>query len=105
MTIENLNSAIQNCNDGLLEFNNGTLRSFLYGKKWYPLRATVNRAKFEAGEEEVTTDRSLVELVYLLPYVKVEDKEFNNNFPIEINDEDKFREIDCLSEMITKITR
>jgi len=104
MTAENLNSAIQTCNDGLLEFNNGIVRSFLYGKNWYPLRATVNRAKFEAGEDEVTTDRGLVELVYLLPYIKVKDIEFNNSFPIEINDEDKFREISYLSEMITKMT-
>ncbi len=104
MTAENLKSAIQTCNDGLLEFNNGIVRSFLYGKYWYPLRATVNKARLEAGQEELNTDRCLVELVYLLPYIKVEKKEFNNSFPIEINDGDKFREISYLSEMIIKMS-
>ena len=104
MTAENLKSAIQSCDDGLLEFNNGIVRSFLYGKCWYPLRATVNRARFEAGQDELNTDRCLVELVYLLPYIKVEDREFNNSFPIKINDGDKFREISYLSEMIKKMT-
>lgn len=105
MTIANLNSAMQICNQGLLEFNNGNaVRAFFYKRKWYPLRATVNKAKMEAGENELTTDRALVELAYLLPYIKVEDKEFNDNLPIEIDNENRFQEINHLSDLISKLT-
>ncbi|KIA99452.1 hypothetical protein OA93_04610 [Flavobacterium sp. KMS] len=105
MTIANLNSAMEICNQGLLEFNKGNaVRAFFYKGKWYPLRATVNKAKMEAGENELITDRALVELAYLLPYIKIEDKAFIDNFPIKIDDENRFQEINYLSDLISKLT-
>lgn len=104
MTIQDLNSAIQTCNQGLLQFNIGNVRAFLYKNHWYPLRAIVNNARNEAGEEELTSDRGLVELAYLLSYIKVEDKEFNNNFPIKIDNQNRLVEINYLANLITELT-
>jgi hypothetical protein len=46
MNLIELEQSIEECNNGQLNFNLGRNRfAFLYKKKWYPLRATVNRAK------------------------------------------------------------
>ena len=46
MTIVELLQSIAECNIGQLNFKLGQNRfSFLYAKHWYPLRATVNRAR------------------------------------------------------------
>lgn len=104
MTIQNLNSAIQTCNQGLLQFNNGNVRAFLYKNQWYPLRAIVNKARTEAGEDELTTDRALVEISYLLTHIRIEDKEFNNNFPIEIDNQNRLQEINYLCNLISELS-
>lgn len=45
MNKQNLMQAINECNNGQLSFNLGNNRSFVYKKKWYPLRASINRAR------------------------------------------------------------
>ena len=95
--IQNLLIAIEQCNMGLLHFNNGNIRAFLFGKKWYPLRAIINNAYNALGEEEVTTDRALVALSYLIPYTRIANIHFQDNFPIEINEGEILEELRFLN--------
>ena len=82
MTYEQLLEAINECNKGLLNFNLGHTRAFLFHKRWYPLRAIVNRAKEQNGENSLTTDRAQVELSFVLDYFRIENINFENNFPL-----------------------
>src|SRR5688572_26934882 len=105
MTVIHLNQAIQECNDGQLDFNLGEVRSFLYEKKWYPLRATINRAATLANENnDLTTDRALVQLVYLNLWTRVSDINFQTPFPLEINNNEFLEETKKLSKILFAIT-
>jgi hypothetical protein len=91
--------AIQECDNGQLQFNLGIVRAFLYGKKWYPLRATLNRAATHANEpDNLTTDRALVQLVYLDVWTRVTDINFQTHLPV-------LGDVVCLNEEIKKLSR
>ena len=89
-----------------MNFNlRSNLIAFLYKKKWYPLRATVNRAIVKNNETvELTTHNALLELVILLPYTRVEKIEFLNNFPVKINSDDTLVEVNKISIILQQLT-
>lgn len=106
MTNNHLLLAINECNNGHLAFKLGTVRAFLYGKKWYPLRATINRSMEHANKKpDLTTDRALVALVYLGMWTRIEDKTYENHFPIDAQPNEVSDEIMLLSELLYKMTR
>jgi nitric oxide synthase oxygenase domain/subunit len=63
----------------------GNNRAFLFDRKWYPLRTTVNRAKTLSKETELTTDRALFELNSILHYIRIDEVSFVNHLPAEID--------------------
>lgn len=106
MTIESLLIAINECNNGDLNFNLGETRSFLFHKKWYPLRATVNRARELSNETpDLTPDRALVELVFLNLWVRVQVIRFNHHLPIEATSDQTSNEVKSLSEILYNLTK
>ncbi len=105
MNRHHLQQAIHDCNNGVVPFNMGLSRAFLYGNKWYPLRGVVNYAQQLAGEEELTTDRALVAYVYLGYYARISDVNFENNFPVILNSNEKMAEAHSISEMLEMLVR
>jgi hypothetical protein len=104
MTFNDITTAMNICNQGNVDFNLGHNRAFLYGDKWYPLRGLVNHAKRLAGEnDDLTTDRALVELAYLMPYLRIADVQFIDQFPIEIDQLNKMDEIRYLADSIRRL--
>lgn len=104
MTIQDLNQAITECDGGLLVFNLGEARAFLFKNKWYPLRAAVNRACEIAGQEhDLTTDRALVKLAFLGLWTRIQKINFQNQLPVEIAIHEKLNEIKKLADAITGI--
>jgi hypothetical protein len=104
MNVNDIITAINACNQGNVEFNLGTNRAFLYGKKWYPLRGLVNHAKRLTGENgDLTTDRALVEFSYLMPYVRIADIQFNNQLPVEIGQETVIDEMRYLTDTMKRL--
>jgi hypothetical protein len=95
--------AIKECDQGLLVFNNGSHRSFLYQNKWYPLRATVNRARQINGEDELTTDRALLQLALTLDYISIDEVVFEGNFPIIISQSEKLSEIKKITSILNDL--
>lgn len=95
--------AITECNNGNVPFNLGENRAFLYGRRWYPLRGVINYAKQLAGEDELTTDRALVEYVYLGFYLRVQDVNFNTAFPVPLNDQGIIAEAHKLSKTLERL--
>ena len=86
MTIQNLIQGIHDCDNGIVTFNLGNTRSFLYKIKWYPLRATINHSRDLAGENpDLTTDQALLTLVNLELWVRIAEINFANNFPLPID--------------------
>lgn len=104
MTKQELILAIEECDKGLFVFNNGSHRSFLYQNNWYPLRATVNRARQIAGEDELTTDRALWQLSQILDYIRIDEVVFEGNFPIVISQYEKMAEIKKVSSILNDLT-
>jgi len=104
MTIQQILQAINECNNGLLDFNLGNNRSFLFNKNWYPLRATVNRARELNGETELTTDRALFELCTILHYTRIDEVSFVNNLPIVINPTETMEEIKKIATILKSLT-
>lgn len=106
MTINHLLQAIDDCNNGHLVFNLGNVRAFLHGKRWYPLRATINRGAEHANENsDLTTDRALVALVYLGVWTRVKDINFENQLPAEAQPDEISEETRRLSKILYQITR
>lgn len=107
MNLHNIIQAINECQNGNMPFNNGeNLNCFLYENTWYPLRAIVNYASILAQENrEYTKDTALVKLVELMPYVKVEQLNIQNNNLVHLSIQEKLEEINVLSDMITKLSR
>ncbi len=106
MILQNLNQATQECNIGALNFNLGEVRAFLFENKWYPLRATINRASELAHENNnLTTDRALVQLVYLGVWTRIKDVTFHNQLPITLNDNEKLFESNKLAQKILILTK
>lgn len=106
MTKENLNQAILLFENGELIINKRIHRSFLLNNKWYPLRRIINKAKEIAGEKhDNTTDRDLVELAYLLPYVRLEKKMFETSFPVVMTESERLYEISHLSTILHDLSR
>lgn len=101
--LEHILNSMNICDQGLLPFNNGNIRAFLYGRKWYPLRAVFNHALLEIGENEETTDRALARLSYLLHFTRVANIQFDDNFPVEIAGEEIFDEIRTLNQIINRL--
>ena len=104
MTQNELMIAIEDCNNGHLNFNLGYNRAFLFSKRWYPLRATVNHARSIIHETELTTDRALLELVLVLPYTRISEIEFVNNFPVELNQNELFEEVKKIAAILNSLT-
>lgn len=104
MTQHELIIAIEDCNKGQLNFNLGRNRAFLFSKRWYPLRATVNHAREFIFETELTTDRALLELVLVLPYTRISEIEFVNNFPVELNQNELFEEVKKIARILNSLT-
>jgi len=106
MTIAELIQSITECNNGQLDFNLGQNRfAFLYEKNWYPLRATVNRARELSNEgANLTKNEALVELVRILPYTRVDEIEFVNNFPVEISHVERLEEVHRISIILQQLT-
>lgn len=104
MTIQQLLQATTECDNGLLDFNLGTNRSFLYKKKWYPLRATVNFAKELNDESELTTDRALLELGLVLPYTRIDNISFDNQLPVSIDSNEALNEVKILASILRSLT-
>jgi hypothetical protein len=104
MTLADLQQAINECNNGLLVFNLGNNRSFLYNKKWYPLRALVNRARALNGENEVTTDRALLNLSITLDYVRIDEVSFLNNLPVDLNQDEVMIELNNVVSILKSLT-
>lgn len=104
MTLHHLLQAIQECDNGQFAFNTGEIRAFLFGKKWYPLRATINRAREIANEtSDLTTDRALVELVYLNKWTRVSDVLFQNQTPLSIDTNEELKEAKQLSATLNSL--
>lgn len=105
MTVKDIIQATLDCDNGLVNFNNGNNRSFCFNSKWYPLRTVINRASTLANlPDNLTTDEALKELVYIFSYVKIRDVIYeNNDLPLLTNSE-KFDEINILSDMIQKLS-
>jgi len=73
MTVDHIIQATEDCQAGLVHFNNGNTHSFLFRNTWYPIRAIINYASNLAREnEEYRTNGALTKLVEILPYVKIE---------------------------------
>lgn len=105
MGINHILLAIQACNQGLVVFNQGNIRAFLYKNKWYPLRAIVNHAAQLAGEDNnLTTDQGLVRMVYLNMWLRVCDIDFNDNHPVEVNQNLIASEVRNLSNILYHLT-
>ncbi|WP_147367933.1 hypothetical protein [Fibrisoma montanum] len=105
MTLNHLNQAIQECDNGQLPFNTGNIRSFLFDKKWYPLRAVINRAMSLANEPaDLTSDRAVVQLVYLGIWTRICDVSFGNPLPIAINQNEKNQEVNSLAKVLVTLT-
>jgi hypothetical protein len=104
MNEHSLLEAINTCNQGGVQFNLGNNRAFLFGPKWYPLRAVINHALALDNLTEVTTDRALVELVYLGFYVRIEDIQFNDHFPVPLNGVEVVREANKISFHLARLT-
>lgn len=105
MTLQHLTQAIQDCNNGNLDFNLGEVRAFLFENKWFPLRATINRAaEYSHENNDLTTDRALVQLVYLGMWTRIKDAIFLNQLPIALNDNEKLIESNKLSQTLLDLT-
>ena len=102
--MQNLLQAINECNNGQLVFNLGNSRSFLHNKKWYPLRATINRSRAVNDEPELTSDRALVELCHTLDYIRIEEIDFTNNLPVSLNQSDIINEVQKISIILKSLT-
>jgi hypothetical protein len=104
MTIKNLREAIIACNEGRLQFPKRLLRSFLFEGYWYPLRRTINHARELSNLPKGTTDRDFVDFAFLLPYVRMGEKAYQDNLPIQMSSDEKFEEIRLLTEIIDSLT-
>ena len=106
ITKNNLIQAIQNFNQGLVQFNNGeNLYCFLFDNTWYPLRAVVNHASNLAGENhEYTKDTALVKMHELFDYIKVKQVAVENNILVNLNTNEKLEDINYLANMIKKLS-
>ena len=106
MEKQNIIQAINNCRAGSMPFNNGeNLYCFLYSNTWYPLRAVVNHASQLANENmEYTKNDALVKIHELFDYVKVKQVNVQNDVLVNLTSEEKFEEIEKLSNMINKLT-
>jgi hypothetical protein len=105
MNKQNLMQAINECNNGQLPFNLGNNRSFLFNKKWYPLRATINRARAINHEGELTTDRALLALCTILDYIKIGEVDFTTYIPIEINQSEIINEVKLISDLLKGLSQ
>ena len=104
MELADLLNAIQICDNGDLPFNQGESRAFLYGRRWYPLRAVVNTAANLAGQNnDLTTDRALVELVYRVPYTRIKEIIFNNEFPVEMEEHEIMQEVVLIKNVLVEL--
>ena len=105
MTFENLLEAIEDCNNGLIGFNNGEARAFLYDKNWYPLYAVMNKGFEIALEPAEVSDRSTVKLTYLLPYTRIKERVlFNANLPVPLNNTEVLEEYRLLTNRMQELT-
>lgn len=101
MTTSNLIQSIQDCDNGNIIFNLGNSRSFLFKKKWYPLRAVINNANNLAGENsDLTTDQALVKLVGLGFWTRIENVDYTTNFPVLCSELNTMNEINKLINVL-----
>jgi hypothetical protein len=104
MTEQDLNKAIEECDNGLLIFNLGSHRSFLFKNKWYPLRAVVNRAMQISGKNELTTDRALLLLSQVCHYTRIDKVVFREYSPVLLDNSQKMAELKKISSILSDLT-
>jgi hypothetical protein len=86
ITYNSFIDAIEKCNQGELKFNRGTVLSFLYNKKWYPVHTIVN----EADPNDSNTYRSIEKISGLGVIIVLEEVVYKNHLPVDLtNDEIK----------------
>lgn len=104
MKLEHLLQAIEVCDQGFLQFNLGHKRAFLFGKKWYPLRATINHGRSINKESALTTDRALLELIRLLPYSNIKEIYFSNSTPVVLTQTEITEEVNKITHVLKSLT-
>ena len=98
--------AIQDLENGLVNFNNGQTYCFLFDNKWYPIHAIVNRAKLIANiNTEYNLHRSILELHNLLEIVIINQIEIENNNLVHLGTEEKFDLIKNLADKIKELSK
>ncbi|MBX7204328.1 MAG: hypothetical protein K1X81_02780 [Bacteroidia bacterium] len=107
MNTSDLILVLKDCDEGGVKFNKRkNLRSFLYGNKWYPLRACVNEALKRSKEKGKTTDAALVEvLVDIGLWTRIKLIANQTTGPIKLTREEKNEEVRVLSEALYNLTR
>jgi hypothetical protein len=94
ITLLQLNEAISTCDSGDLQFNTGNIRAFLFGNKWYPLRAIINYInKKHFNITEQTTDRALVQFAFAFPFIRIKEVHFSLQKSVELSLEETLEEI------------
>lgn len=103
MKKEHLLNAISLCDQGILRFNRGEIRAFLYKRHWYPLRAVVNAGLKQKALDENTTDRALVALGLLMRYIRIAKIRFDDKFPVKLSESGLKEEISYLEKEIENL--
>ena len=102
MQLQHFHSAISDYDNGVRSIQNGKLRAFLYKRKWYPLRAVVNRAEVIATglHQDWNVEKCLTELAYIFPYyLRIEDIHFTGA-PVSISDSEAIMEIERVKDVL-----
>ena len=107
MTIDDLQQAIQRCNDGILQFNDGQHLAFLHLKRWYPLHATLKQAAILARDQPPHNSYNAAVLLgdTLGLWARIRHINFTNNFPVELTEEEKAAEVKQISKTLYHLTR
>jgi hypothetical protein len=105
MELEHILQAIHDLENGLVNYNNGQTYCFLYDNKWYPIHATINRARLIANvNAEYNLHRCVSELHNLLDVVIINQIEIENNNLVHLGTEEKFELITNLADKIKELS-
>jgi hypothetical protein len=107
MELHHLETAIESCLNGDLRFSNGqNTLCFLFKNTWFPIVPIVRKA-IELGngqnQTKLTPREALHQLFTVLPYVRYEAKNIENNILPNLNDLGRIEEIKILNNLINEI--